>query len=122
LGADSVLGVDNDLEAIKNSNENMALNNITTGIQFGYAELEQVTPSDYDVVVANINKNILLQYASILQDYIKLGGYLILSGILLRDEISITKQYRSHGFAIKKRNSMKDWLSLVFELVEKEEN
>jgi ribosomal protein L11 methyltransferase len=121
LGAESVLGVDNDMEAIKNSTENMALNNITAGIQFGYAELEQVTPSDYDVVVANINKNVLLQYASLLPDYIKLGGNLILSGILLRDEISITQQYRSHGFAIKKRNAMKDWLSLVLELVEKEE-
>ena len=114
--------IDNDMEAIKNSTENMALNNITSGIQFGYAELEQVTPSDYDIVVANINKNVLMHYASMIPDYLKLGGYLILSGILLRDEISITQQYRSHGFEIKKRNAMKDWLSLVLELVKKEEN
>jgi ribosomal protein L11 methyltransferase len=122
LGADAVLGVDNDMESIKNSTENLALNNITSGVQFGFAELQQVTPSDYDVVVANINKNVLMQNAPLLPEYLKLGGYLILSGILLRDEISITQQYRSNGFEIKKRNAMKDWLSLVFELVKKEEN
>jgi len=121
LGAESVLGIDNDMVALKNATENLALNAITTGVNIGYAELERVTPSDYDVVVANINKNILLHYAPIFPDYLRQGGKLVLSGILRRDESIIIQKYRMHGFVVQKKNTMKDWLSLVLELKDKKE-
>ena len=121
LGADSVLGVDNDMEAIKNATENLSLNHITSGIQIGYAELQQVSQSDYDVILANINKNVLMQYAEMLPAYLKLNGILVLSGILRSDELSITRKFRSHGFAVKRRNAMKEWFSMVLELVKKED-
>ncbi len=121
FGAESVLGVDNDMESVKNATENMSLNDISSGIHIGFAELEQVTPSDYDVVLANINKNILLRYAPLFPEYLRQGGILILSGILRQDEADIRNAFRSHGFVIKKHNVMKDWLVLVLELKEKKE-
>ncbi len=119
MGAESVLGLDNDMEAIKNATENLNLNKINAGVQFGYGELEQVTPSDYDVVLANINKNTLMQYAPMFPQYLKIGGMLILSGILRMDELDITRTFHSHGFQVKKMNVIKDWLAVVMELKEK---
>lgn len=119
LGAESVLGIDNDMEALKNATENLALNEITSGVNIGYAELEQVTPSDYDVVVANININTLLHYAPLFPDHLKQGAKLVLSGVLRRDESTIIQQYSTHGFVVQKKSTMKDWLGLVLELKEK---
>jgi ribosomal protein L11 methyltransferase len=119
LGAESVLGIDNDMDAIKNANENVQLNNITGGINFGYAQLENVTPSDYDLVLANINRNTLLKYAAVFPDYIKKGGYLVISGILRQDEALLTKMYNENGFTVIRKNVMRDWLVIVFEMKEK---
>jgi ribosomal protein L11 methyltransferase len=122
MGADSVLGIDNDMEAIKNANENLSLNKVSTGVQLGYAQLENISPSDYDIVLANINRNILQKYAPLLPAYLKINGRLILSGILRGDELRITQAFKEHGFVVKHRNAMKDWLVLVMELVYKQDD
>jgi len=122
LGAESVLGIDNDMDAIKNANENAAMNHTRGSIHFGYAELEQVTPSDYDVVLANINRNVLLNYATLFPDFIKQNGLLILSGILRSDEMKIVQAYTKNGFVIKRKRTLKEWLALVLELKDKKEN
>ena len=121
LGAESVLGIDNDMEAIKNAAENLQLNNIGGAINFGYAELENVPASDYDLVVANINRNTLHKYAQQFPEYVKQDGYLIISGLLRQDEMSTTRLYKENGFAVVRKNVMKDWLAIVFQMKEKKD-
>jgi ribosomal protein L11 methyltransferase len=121
LGAESVLGIDNDMEAIKNATENLQLNDISGAVNFGYAELENVTPSDYDLVLANINRNTLVKYATLFPEYVKQDGYLIISGVLRRDEAQISQLYKENGFSVIKKNVMKDWLAIVFKMKEKKD-
>ena len=119
LGAGSVFGVDNDTEAIKNAYENAALNQVDKGVQFAMAPLEFVTPFEYDLVVANINRNVLLAYASRFSHYLVEHGQIILAGILRSDEGIITGTYQEQGFRVIRRNIMREWLSLLLELKEK---
>jgi ribosomal protein L11 methyltransferase len=119
LGAGSVVAFDNDPVAIENALENASLNDVDKNIQFFIASPEILQPSKYDIILANINRNVLIKYASLLSEFLKRGGKLILSGILLRDEPQMLQAYQNAGFTLVDKNAMKEWLMLVFELKNK---
>jgi ribosomal protein L11 methyltransferase len=73
-------------------------------------------PSEYDLILANINRNVLIKYAELFPEFLKPGGKLILSGLLLRDEVQMHQVYQNVGFSLVEKNAKKDWLMLVFEL------
>jgi ribosomal protein L11 methyltransferase len=105
--------------AIENALENASLNDVDKNIQFFIASPEILQPSKYDIILANINRNVLIKYASLLSEFLKRGGKLILSGILLRDEPQLLQTYQNVGFTLVEKNAMKEWLMLVFELKNK---
>jgi ribosomal protein L11 methyltransferase len=118
LGAGSIMAFDNDPEALKNAMENARLNE-SENIQFFMASPEMLQPSEYDLVLANINRNVLLKYAELFSELMKPGSKLLLSGFLLRDEPKMVQSFRKAGFILVEKNAMKEWLSLVFELKHK---
>ena len=83
-GAKDLTAIDIDEWAYENIKENLETNNINnTEIQIGDASL--LGAKMYDIVIANINRNVLLEdiqkYSSILQN----GGTLLLSGFYIED-------------------------------------
>ncbi len=116
LAAESVLAIDNDPVALKNAFENARLNNVSDNVKFFVAQPENLHPSEYDIVLANINLNVLLRYAELFPDFLNEGGKLILSGILRSDEKIMLKAFEKRGFHLLEKKSKKNWLSLVFEL------
>jgi ribosomal protein L11 methyltransferase len=121
LGADSVLGIDNDINALKNAGENARLNKSSDKIRFIFGQLEQFHPMEYDLVLANINAKVLLEYNTLFPSFMKLKSKLIISGILRSDEQKIVDPFHNRGFKLVHKNAIKEWLSLVFELDKKEE-
>ena len=115
LGAETVIAIDNDPLAIKNSHENARLNKSSGNIRFYLGQPENLQPSEYDIVMANINRNVLLRYVEIFPDFVKADGKLIVSGIILSDESAILGAYEKAGFRLLKKNAAKEWLSLIFE-------
>jgi ribosomal protein L11 methyltransferase len=122
LGAGSVIAFDNDPVALKNAIENARLNGVSRNTQFFLASPEMLQPSEYDLVLANINRNVLLKYVEIFSELLKPDGKLIISGILLSDEPKMLQAYQKFGFTLVQKNALKDWLTLVFELRRKKEN
>jgi ribosomal protein L11 methyltransferase len=122
LGADSVMAIDNDVTALRNAMENTALNKVSQGVHLGLASLEQLVPQEFDIVLANINRNVLLNYAPRFPDFLKKGGKLILCGFLVVDELTVAEQYRKHGFSLVSKHIKKEWLALIFELKVKSKN
>ncbi len=83
LGYRDVAGFDNDLEAVRVSEENAALNGLEGKVQFRLGDLVTgFADGPGDVVFANILANVLIQYARELTAAVAPGGTLILSGIL----------------------------------------
>lgn len=83
LGFSSVIGFDNDPEAVRVSEENGVLNGLADDVQFFTGDLTNgFRNGPGDVVLANILANVLIQFRRELAAAVAPGGTLILSGIL----------------------------------------
>ncbi len=116
LGAGSVMAFDNDPVALKNAFENAQLNGVSNKVRFFLASPEMLHPSEYDLVLANINRNVLIRYAELFSEFLKTEGKLIISGLLLSDEPKMLKEYQNAGFVLIQKKAIKNWLLLVLEL------
>jgi len=116
LAAESVIAIDNDPVALKNAFENAKLNNASGNVKFIVAQPENLNPSEYDIVMANINRNVLLRYVDLFPRFLNVGGKLMLSGILRSDENIMVNTFEKSGFRLLDKKAKKDWLSLMFEL------
>lgn len=114
LGAGKSVCVDNDEWCLMNGTENVKANDLEGKVEIRLGELKDIRENEFDVVVANINKHILDSIAEELKSKIKKAGTLILSGLLISDEVSITSLYQSIGFQLIDSSSMDEWISLVF--------
>jgi ribosomal protein L11 methyltransferase len=88
LGAAAVTAIDNDNWSIENAAENITRNDCT---KINLYNSEKV-PSDmpFDIILANINRNVILENLSLLYNQLKPGSILLLSGLLAEDEADIT--------------------------------
>lgn len=116
LGAENAIGVDNDEWCLLNGNENVKANNLQDKVQIVLGELKDINENEFDLIVANINKHILIDIARELKSKIKKTGTLILSGLLNTDENDILKIYSDLSFRLIEKTAMDEWISLVFKL------
>ncbi|TCJ19216.1 50S ribosomal protein L11 methyltransferase [Flaviaesturariibacter flavus] len=112
LGAASVLAIDNDPWSIENAEENCERNGCTRV----EVKLSSVLPEagQYDVIIANINRNVLLQHVDQLARINVPGGYLLLSGLLVEDRPVIEEAYSEKGYEPHRYTEKNGWISLGF--------
>ncbi len=116
LGAKSAICIDNDEWCHLNGNENVNANHLEKKVDIRLAEIQQIQENNFDLIVANINKHILLEIADEIKLKIKKTGTLILSGLLIIDEKDIVEKFSPIGFALKDKNEMDEWCALVLQL------
>lgn len=114
LGAATAVGFDNDDIAVANAIENRDLNKCSNTRLYS-SGLSQFPKYEYDIVIANINRNVLLEHTVSFSEFLKAGGKLIVSGILVTDENVIVKNYLDAGFKLFSKSAKKEWLSVTFE-------
>ena len=87
LGFSSVLGFDNDEDAVRISSENASVNNLPKDVQFQVIDLNKVNTSlgKFDYVAANIQADILISNAERILSLGKPNSVIILSGILTNE-------------------------------------
>ncbi len=112
LGATSIIAIDNDEWSVTNAIENAGMNE--TEMTIAQASLEDIQASTYDVILANINRNILLQYMNTMSRQVVTGGTLLLSGILEEDEAAITEAANNEGLNNPVAKSMNGWMAIRF--------
>jgi len=103
LGAAKALCIDNDEWCLLNGVENVKANALESKIEVRQCELKDASETEFDLVVANINKHILIDIVDLIRDKIKKTGRLILSGLLDIDETDIVGLYASKGFKLVKK-------------------
>ncbi len=114
LGASKVIAVDNDEWCYSNGKENCELNMVSEKVDVRLGEIKDVDEKDFDLITANIQKNILMDIAGEIKKRIKKGGKLILSGLLFTDENDILSKYTSLGFKLEEEKSLDEWIALAF--------
>ena len=111
LGAEKMVAIDNDEWAVENAIEN-AGRNAATGIHIAKASLEDLDVQQYDVILANINRHILLHHMSAMYSVLVSKGILLMSGLLVEDEPVIAAAAAEAGFSIDAVEVRNGWISV----------
>jgi len=117
LGASSVAATDVDDWCIENSQDNFDLNSVTPEFISKGTIKELALSNTYDIILANINTNVLLEE---IPEYIKLlngSGHLFLSGFYESDLSQIEALVSAHGLVEVKHTTRKNWVGIVFQKV-----
>lgn len=110
-GAKNVCAIDIDERAYNNAIDNAALNQCTNmDIRLGGAEA--IGNSTFDIILANINKNILISDMNIYANAMNKGGLLFISGFYSSDIEDITSEALKYNFKLIKQKEKDDWVSL----------
>ncbi len=112
LGAQQVIAIDNDPQAIQATLENAEKNDLSGQIQ---AYLPQNAPEilpQADIVIANILANILIDLAPTFDQSIKSTGTLVLSGILDNQITSIKRAFDSYHIPLNQQQRQGEWYLL----------
>ena len=110
LGAGRVDAVDVDEWSIANARENFCINH-TQRIRLHQAGTISL-PGLYDVVLANINKNVILENMSRIKSHLAAHGTVLLSGLLTGDCNQVVEAAAVAGLALTGLQEKKDWISL----------
>jgi ribosomal protein L11 methyltransferase len=117
LGAEQIIAFDIDEWCYDNGIENAQLNDVGNIVEIRKCELKDIIENDFDLVIANIQKNILLDLDEGFKSRVKQNGILILSGLLEMDEQAIVEKYSSIGFTKIDYLKMDDWIGITFKSI-----
>ncbi len=117
-GAKKVTGIDIDEWSVRNAQENVRLNKVEQAvhIELGDAKTLENAEKDYDVLIANINRNILLRdlpsYSSVLK---ATDATLLLSGFYEEDAPLLKGKAEEYGFRLTNKKTNNRWCVLRFQ-------
>jgi ribosomal protein L11 methyltransferase len=112
LGASRVDAIDFDPWCIENARENLSLNHCDR-VVISQAEVLPVDRT-YDVVLANINRNFLLENREGLVKLVRKGGRLLLSGFLAEDRTDVENAYLPLAGQPLMFQESNNWIGLTF--------
>lgn len=115
LGAQHAIAIDIDEWCLDNAIENSKLNEVTNSIDIRRGEIKDIIESEFDLILANIQKNILLEIAPNIYSRLRPGGLIILSGLLNYDEEDIKTKYLELGLSYLETKTLDPWIALVFQ-------
>lgn len=110
MGAGKIDAIDIDTWSVENTRENIVTNNASVNV-WQADSLKDIRDS-YNVVLANINRNILLAFMEDMRRILVRDGILILSGILKEDETAILAAAGKNGFELESQLEKDNWLAM----------
>ena len=115
MGALSIEALDTDPYAVNNTVENIVLNSCTR-IKVHEGSIKELKNQPlFDLIVANINRNVLLEEIGTYSRYLSSGGKLILSGFYTYDCEVIVKTCEAHHLSVIDETQENHWACLLLE-------
>lgn len=114
LNAKKITAIDIDQWGFENSIENVSLNNCSK-IEVFKGDSSLLGKEEFDIVLANINKNVLLTDVKKYFESIKHKGLILLSGFFEVDTEEIRKKYTEEGFTFLEQKLKNEWALLKFQ-------
>ncbi len=113
LGASSAFGFDIDEWSEENAKENMVLNDIDH-LEVKRGSIETIPKGrKYDVILANINRNALLELVPKLENHLKKGGNMLLSGLLFDDEEKMLEIVHQQSLKHVFTRQQQEWIAIL---------
>ncbi len=115
IGASEVIGYDIDEWSVKNTMHNAKLNNVNNVTALlGDASVVKTIDGQFDIVLANINRNILLHDMAVMKGKMAQDANLILSGFYEDDIPLLVEKAKSLGLGLIQQKGKGSWRCLVF--------
>lgn len=115
-GANSVVAYDIDEWSVDNTKHNAAINKTENiDVRLGDVKVLDDITGTFDIVLANINRNILLADMSKMREKMKSGTIFIISGFYSEDVPMLREKAEALGLEFIEKESLDDWTMLVFE-------
>jgi ribosomal protein L11 methyltransferase len=114
MGAASVIGIDNDEWAWKNAGENFRTNGLPEENVL-LDDASSLKNNGYDLVLANINRNVLLNDMKAYFHALKDNGKLLLSGFYVNDIKAIVEEATKTGFRFAGSSSLNEWAVVLLD-------
>ena len=108
LGADKVTAVENDVDCEENFNENISLNKLNDKVGFYLMDVFEWKDYNYDFIIANLNKNLIMNLLPIWSTNNK--PELLLSGLLVDDKSVIFKTVKELNYEIESYAQKGEWI------------
>jgi ribosomal protein L11 methyltransferase len=115
LGAGRAIGLDNDEWAYENAKENAGLNDVTGRLEIRQGDLDAVKEQDFDLIVANIQRNVIEAMIEGFLSRLKPHGRLLLSGLLQTDREAIVARISAARLSIFDEEQENEWIALAAE-------
>ncbi len=117
LGAKDIVGIDIDEWSVENAIENCAMNHFPEiSVLKGGVELLKEAGT-FDVILANINKNILKAQLPAYSASLSKGGHLFLSGFFTTDVDELTQIAITHGFEFLHSAHENEWAMMLLKKI-----
>ena len=118
LGATEAVGYDIDEWSVDNARHNAVINRVDDRFTslLGDATILNKVEGTFDLVLANINRNILLADMPAMRERMSPGATLILSGFYTADSPLLIEKAATLGLTLTKQKEDHDWACLVFNL------
>jgi ribosomal protein L11 methyltransferase len=114
LGASEVTAFDMDSWSYENTMENIQLNTSSKIVVFQGDTSSIPSNKKYDIILANINLNIILDQLEFYSESLNEEGIMVLSGFLLKDENIILQKGELLGLTLQDTKQRGKWLSMIF--------
>ena len=118
LGAAEAIGYDIDEWSVDNARHNAVINQVDDNFRslLGDASILNKVDGTFDLVLANINRNILLSDLPAFREKMSDRALLILSGFYTSDTTMLISKAETLGLTLQKQREDHDWACLVFSL------
>ncbi|MCG8619547.1 MAG: 50S ribosomal protein L11 methyltransferase [Desulfobacterales bacterium] len=114
LGAGSLTGIDTDPMAVDITRDNLAKNKVDPArLHLTAATLDQTPETPYDLVVANIIAQVIVDITGDIKQRIAPGGSAILSGIIRERKPDVLSALSRHNLGVIREKTMGEWVALV---------
>ncbi|HET6992717.1 MAG TPA: 50S ribosomal protein L11 methyltransferase [Bacteroidia bacterium] len=113
LGASGVLGIDIESNAVDNARENVQRNKVVN-VTIEEGKDDRIQDRKFDLILANINKNVLMNAMKVYSDAMKNNAELLLSGFFLTDVEELKLVAEKNGLKYKSTETDGEWALIHF--------
>lgn len=115
-GAAEVLAIDNDSWSVENTKENIE-DNFCQKVEVRLSTLDRIQDNDFDLILANINRHILLDTMHLIAGKLSQKGAVLMSGVFTEDIPMILESAADNGLRLKDQTDKNNWACLHFQKV-----
>lgn len=113
LGAAHAVACDIDEWSYDNAIENATLNGVADRITILQGDITVTPDRSHDLVIANIQRNVLIPMLPAMRSRLAPGGTLLLAGLLNTDREEMTAALRAQGFTLLQERAENEWIALA---------